>query len=549
MKFKEFFTKLFDKFKNTDGKKLKNKSALKHGSYAIAITAIVIAVAVAVNVLLTIVSKRVNLEIDLSTSKDSTLSQENVEFLKGIDADIKITVCADKDDYVNGYLDYYVAQSEFGASDSSGVYYSQTIKLLEKYEVANNRIKISFVNPQSTEFSAIMSEYSKSNLRYGDLIVEANQMVEGKEVKRSSIVTFEDIYRITESQYSMYGEYNTVSGNFLETALTSAIYKVISTETKNAAIISTHCNVSDTEYFAAVLGLNNFDISYIYDVVIGEISDETDLLIIASPTEDFTPDELQNIEKWLMNDGKRGRGLMYFASNYSPKLPNLHAYLEEWGIAFGEGVIYETDESNCLPSDPMTMGFAAAPVEDKSENVDTYDFMKAATNDISLILSGNNVPMYTTYDSLDTRVTGKVATTMGETSVVAPVGSSAQWKPDGSYEKAVHNGIIITRDFEYIDNIPHSSYVAAFSSTDYISSEWASYSDLDNMDSALNAAKVACEAEESDISFATKTIKSESYADKVTEASVNVTRAIFQYTIPALIIICGIFIFVRRARR
>ena len=133
MKFKEFFTKLLDKFKNAKGKKLKNKSALKHGSYAIVITAIVIAVAVAVNVLLAIVSKRVNLEIDLSTSKDSTLSQENIEFLKGIDKDIKITVCADKDDYVNGYLDYYVAQSEFGASDSSGVYYSQTIKLLEKY--------------------------------------------------------------------------------------------------------------------------------------------------------------------------------------------------------------------------------------------------------------------------------------------------------------------------------------------------------------------------------------------------------------------------------
>ncbi len=548
MKIKEILNKLLAKFKRQEKTKLRNKSALKHGSYAIAITAIVIAVAVALNVLLAVLSRRVNLEIDLSTSKDSTLSQENVEFLNGIDTDIKITVCADKEDYVSGYLDYYVAQSEFGASDSTGQYYSQTIKLLEKYEVANNHITVSFVNPQSAEFNPIISEYSKSNLGYGDLIVEANHMVDGKETKRSSIVKFEDIYRITESEYAMYGGYNTVSGNFLETALTSAIYKVVSTETKNAVIVGTHCRSSATEYFAAVLELNNFDVSYITDLVIGNISEEADLLIIAMPHEDFTASELEIIEKWLINDEKRGRGLMYFASTVSPSLPNLHAYLEEWGIAFGDGVIYETDESSCLPSDPMTMGFTAA-AEEKSDNPDTYEFQKEATSEINLILSGSNVPMYTTFDTLDTRVTAKVATTMGETAVIAPKGSSTEWKPDASYEKEMRNGIIITRDYQYIDNVAHNSYVAAFSSTDYISSDWVAYSDLDNMDSALKVAKIACEAEESSISFATKTISSESYADKVTETSANAVRTIFQYVIPALLILCGIFVFVRRARR
>ncbi len=548
MKIKEFSTKILAKIKDSKNTKLRNKSALKHGSYAIAITAIVIAVAVALNVLLAVLAKRVNLEIDLSASKSSTLSQENIDFLKDIDIDVNITVCADKQDYVEGYLDYYVAQSKYSASDSTGQYYSQTIKLLEKYEVANNHIKVNFVDPQSPEFNTIISEYSKSNLSYGDLIVESNQMVDGKEVKRSSIVTFEDIYMITESQYASYGGYNNVSGNFLETALTSAIYKVISTETKNAVIINTHCYNSTTEYFAAVLELNNFDIDYVTDIVVGEISDDADLVIIGAPHEDFAASELEVIENWLMNDGKRGRGLMYFASPTSPKLPNIQAYLEEWGIAFGDGVVYETDESSCLPSDPMTMGFTAAEVPE-SENKDTYQFVKDATSEVKLILSGQNLPMYTTYDTLDTRVTGVVATTMGETAVVVPKGSSAEFKPDDSYEKAMRNGIIMTRDYQYVDNVPISSYVAAFASTDYISSDWVAYSNLDNMDSALKVAKIACEAEESNISFATKTIKSESYADKVTETSAKAVRTIFQYLIPVLFIACGIFVFVRRARR
>ncbi len=549
MKIKEILKGIFSKKEKSQDKKLRNKNALKHGSYAIAITAVVIAVAVAVNVLLAILSKRVNLEIDLSTTKVSTLSAENIDYLKGVDMDVKVTVCADKDDYVGGYLDYYVAQAEFGATDASGQYYSQTIKLLEKYEVANNHIKVTFIDPQTPEFSEIVKEYQKSNLNYGDMIVEATHIIDGKDVKRSSVVKFEDIYRITESQYAAYGDSNKVSGNFLETALTSAIYKVTSKETKNAVIVGTHCNLSSTEYFAAVLGLNNFEVSYINDVVIGDISDDADLLIISAPTEDFTTSELEVIEKWLLNDGQRGRGLMYFASTTSPKLTNLHAYLEEWGIAFKEGILYETDESACIPNNPMAMGFAAVEVEKTDDNVDSYEFMKAATTDIGLILSGNNVPMYAAFDALDKRTTGTIITTLGETSVVAPAGSSTQWKPDSSYEKALGNGVIITRDLEYIDNIAHSSYVAAFSSTEYIDSEWVSYSDIDNMDAALNAAKVACEAEEGNISFATKTITSESYADKISTTSVNIVRILFQYALPLVFVVLGVVIFVRRARR
>ncbi len=549
MKIKEIFKNIFSKMKKIKDKKPLNKNALKHGSYAIAITAIVVAVAVAVNVLLAILSTRVNLEIDLSVNKESTLSEENVEFLKGVDRDVNVTVCASKDDYVGGYLDYYVAQAKFSATDASGQYYAQTIKLLEKYQVTNNHIKVKFVDPQTPEFSEVIKEYQKSNLNYGDMIVEATHTVEGEEVKRSSVVTFEDVYRITESEYAAYGDTNKVSGNFLETALTSAIYKVTSTETKNAVVIGTHCNLSTTEYFAAVLGLNNFEVSYITDVVIGEISEDAHLIVIASPKEDFSTSELEVIEKWLLNDGKRGRGLMYFASTTSPKLTNLHSYLEEWGIAFKEGVVYETDESSSMPDNPLTLGFTAVEVERGDDNADSYDFMRAATTDISLILSGSNVPMYQAFDSLDKRTAGTVITSLGETSVVAPAGSSAQWKPDSSYEKSMANGVIITRDLEYIDNVAHSSYVAAFASTEYIDSEWVSYPDIDNLDVALNAAKVVCEAEEGNISFATKTITSESYADKISTASANVVRIIFQYAIPVILVALGVVIFVRRARR
>ena len=117
----------------------RNKNLFKHGSYAIILTAVVVAVTIAFNTTFALLAERVNLDIDLTLTKDNSLDIENVEFLKGIDKEVKITVCASKADYVGGYMNYY-AQNYFMTTDNTGKYYEQTMTLLDLYSVYSDKI-------------------------------------------------------------------------------------------------------------------------------------------------------------------------------------------------------------------------------------------------------------------------------------------------------------------------------------------------------------------------------------------------------------------------
>lgn len=61
---------------------------------------------------------------------------------------------------------------------------------------------------------------------------------------------------------------------------------------------------------------------------------------------DYSEDELKKIDRFLDNNGKFGKNVMYVADTSQPEsLPNLDAFLAEWGIKVNPGAVYETDSS------------------------------------------------------------------------------------------------------------------------------------------------------------------------------------------------------------
>ena len=538
----KFFNKK-EQTENTATNKLRNKAAFKHGGYSIAITAVVVAIAVLANLFFGFLSERVNLDIDISLSGSNTLSEENIEFIKNIDKDVKIIVCSTESDYTNGNLNY-IAQNYYNASDASGTYYKQTLNLLDLYSVYSDKITVEFADPYDPSFTAISTEYASAKVAMGDIIVEAYQNVDSKDVKRSSVISFDDIYYLTDdSGYAAmgYGSY-TVSGSNLETALTSAIYKVTSAETKQALVLSTHCAPNSMESLVSLLELNNFEVDTQEGNVISEISNDYEIVIISGPSEDFMIEELELIDEWLYNSGDRGKGVMYFASPTSPDMPNLEEYLTEWGVGFDDGVLFETDKNNYLSGDPMTIGFEAD--SDETEN-DVVDDLKKST---AFMISGGNVPMYQLFEEENLRTTYQIVSTPKETVVKAPLGTSNDWSPDSSYEKSKYSGIILSCEADYKDNILCTSYVAAFSSYDFAGESWLTSYDI-NSEPMLSVAKVLSDTADDGISFTMKTQKTESFSDVVTENSSKIISIIFQITLPILLIAFGIFVFVRRSRR
>ncbi len=537
--FKNLKTRVSDTVKK---EKLFNKNALKHGGVAVAFTAIVLAVLVGVNLVFGFLAQRTNLNIDISLQGANTLSKENIDFIEGLEKEVTITVCSSEEDYTNGQLGY-IAQQYFNAVDQTGEYFEQTINLLKLYDKYSDNITIRFVDPYDPSFAEIEKEYSGSILDLGDIIVECYQNVDGQYVNRSSIIAFDDIYYLKDDGYVQYGNPYTISGNNIETVLTSAIYKVTSAETKQALIIETHCDPHVATEYGDMLKLNNFDIATYSAGAINEIGEEYELVIIDAPTEDFLAFEIDAIEEWLYNGGIRGKGLMYMASVSSPATPNLDAFLESWGITYGDGVLYETNTEYIAFGDNTSLFFEAAETNGEENE---YDKIVNANQGL---VSGGNRPLYQAFEEEGLRETKPIALTATDSVVIAELSNvGTDWKPDGSFEQQKHIGILLSEETEPVDNIYRTSYVMAFSGEDFASSYWSSTYTL-NRESMISAAKFISGAEDDGITFAMKQMESKTFADVVDEKAANTMKAIFKWGLPVLLIALGVTVFVRRARR
>lgn len=513
-------------------KMLKNQALLRRGGYSVAITAAVLAGLIVLNVLVSALSKRFVLEFDMSTDKINSMSEENIDYLRNLDAEVTVTVCAEKEGYTGGYMSYY-AQNLYGISSDATEYFEQTLKLLDKYPAYSDKITLNYVDTQGTEFTEISQKYSNEKLYYGDIIV-SHTAENGNE--RYKVLGFEDVYSLYEdTTYAAYG-YTTssVNGNKVETAVTGAIAYVTSTKTKKVAFITGHSKADYTEDYKQLLTDNNYEITEISDSLVGTISNEFDAVVIAAPTVDFIGSELDCLSEFLDNDGKLGKGLLFFADASAPYLTGLYDFLGQWGISVEEGILFETNESNHMADDPMTMGIY--PTSDSEE----------LTSGMQLCITGYNVPMTTLFETEGSITVTSLMSSL-DSVVAAPVGTSVGWTGAGDYTQQSYHSIIQADWSEYNDdNELVSSYVFAFGTTEYLQSAYNEYTSVSNKDMTLACTERAVGAEDTGISFVSKTITDESFADSVSEAGTRVIRIIFMALLPIASIAAGIYIFIRR---
>lgn len=510
-------------------RKLKNQAFFKKGSYSLAVTAAFIAAVIIFNILVGALSDRFVLEFDMSAEKSNSISEENLEYIKNIEDDINVIFCAQPDDYVGGYMTYY-AQA-YGVTEDATEYYKQTLTLVDKYADYNKKIKVSYMDTQSSEFSSVASEYSSESLSYGDIIVSCEK--DGK--KRSKIVGFEDIYYLYEdSTYAAYGyTTSTVSGNNIETALTSAIAYVTSAETKTVAMLTGHSSADYTEAYKELLEDNNYTVETVSDAIISSIPDTYDAVVIAAPNSDFNGSELDVLSSFLDNDGKLGKGLIFFGSTSSPYLTNLYDFLSQWGINIDDGVLFETNDNNHMVDDPFTMGLYSSGNDE-------------LTDDVSLCITASNVPITAGFDSQDGITVASLIDTL-DSVVAAPKDTASDWTGAGDYTQQTYSGLIQAAKEDYDDdNNLISSYVMAFSTTDFINSAYNEQTGVDNKNVLLAAAERATGAENTGISFISKTITDESFADSVTESASKTIMYIFMIILPIVILIVGIVVYIKR---
>lgn len=521
----------FKKFKSD---KLKNEALLKRGGYSVAITAVVLVGLIVLNMLVGFLGDRFHLEFDMTSNQKNSMSQDNIDYIKSVKDEVSITIIGAEEDFAN-YMAYY-AQNYYSVAVAASdyEYFEQTVRLISKYGEYSDKLNIKYVDSQSTEFATITSSYPEYNFVHGDIIVESK--ASGN--KRTKILTFSDIYALTEdtsSSYYGYTSYNLAS-NRIESALTSAISYVTSSDTKKVAVISGHRsdNVSYSAAFVDLLVSNNYDITEIPDKLISEIPSEYDAIIISAPTVDFIGEELDAISEFLDNGGKLGKGLIFFADAASPYLPNLYEFLQQWGIEIGEGIVFETYERNIFDK-PTTFGTYPAELEDDDIN-----------DKIGGAITNYNVPMNIGEPATTYRKATALMQTL-DTTVVAPLDAADDWADYTEDDMKQYATVIqsVESDLDS-ENNEITSYVMAFSSVEYVQSEFASYVDLSNQDIVMAVTDRASHVGDTSITFTSKVIENESFASEVTAFSVKVVNIIFMFALPVAIVVIGIIVFVRR---
>lgn len=511
---------------------LKNEALFKKGGYSIAITAMVLAGIIVLNVLVGALADRFVLEFDMTAEKENSISQENIDYIKDIEDTVTVTICAAEDSY-SSYMSYYA--SEYGVSDTSTAtvdYYNQTVKLINKYNAYNDNIAIDFVDTQSSEFTAVAAKYSNLNLSYGDIIVSCEKADGNNRVKK---IGFEDIYVLDEDEtYAAYGmTVATISGNNIETALTSAIAYVLSDIETKVAILSGHSPADYTEAYVEMLESNNFEVTSVADTLITEIDNEYDIIVIPGPTKDFTESEINVISEFLDNDGNLGKGMMVFADATAPYLENFYDYLGEWGVAVEEGILFETDESNYMPDDPTTLGSYNSGADSE-------------LSDLQVCISGYNVPLQAAFEKQDYMAVGSIMETP-ETVVAAPKGTGADWAGADDYEKGIYSTVIESVKSNYdADDNEIETRVAVFSSVAFLDSEYNETASVSNKDVAFAMTERASGTADMGISFISKSITNESFLQTVSQSSADIIRIIFMFVLPIVIIVIGIVIYIKR---
>lgn len=284
-----------------------NKRSLKYGSLSLAITVAVIAALVLVNAVATLLVERYPLKLDLTEEKLFELAPESIQYLKTVKKKVEIILCGGEEVY------------------KSYDTYAKTVEMIKNYSKYNSLVTVSFVDVEKTPtFKSQYPDEAKS-INAETIIVRSGD--------RYRMLTFSNLLDI---QQDYYGSVEVVASN-AEQELSSAIDYVLSDETYDIQYTSGH-NETDIDEFKELLKTNNFPSSSV-SLLQDNIAEKTRILIIAAPTRDFGEDEIKKIESFLINGEKYGNHLLVFFSPSMPALPNLEAFLAEWGIAPAAGHI------------------------------------------------------------------------------------------------------------------------------------------------------------------------------------------------------------------
>lgn len=292
-------------------KRRKNKKVLRHGSYSMAVTGIVIASVIVLNLVVQELPSKFR-EIDLSSQKLYTIGEQTGKILKKLDKEVQM---------------YWVAQDGTESSDIE--------KLLERYEEGSKHIQIEKKDPAVNP--AFVSQYTSDNISNNSVIVVCGD--------KSKVVDYSDMYETT-IDYNTYSQQ--VTGFDGEGQLTSAINYVISENMPVLYTLEGHDEAAMSKTMKETIQKANIDIQSLNLLTEESVPEDTECLFIFAPAKDLNKEEADKVISYLENGGKA-----FIVSNYTNEdMSNFNRILENYGVQPENGIVFEGDSNHFVSQNP-----------------------------------------------------------------------------------------------------------------------------------------------------------------------------------------------------
>jgi len=492
-----------DQMRNTKNQPngLTSTRKFKYGSVSISITAIFVAVLVIFNVIFSALANKFGFYLDLTTNQIYGVSDATTELLKDIDTEIKIKFCMPLD------------------SLESDETYKLVLTCAQEYERRFDNISIEYCDIISDPAALKYYKDKGYTMSTMSIIVESEY--------RCKVFQIKNCFVYAESTGNVYGFKGEQRFTSMILAVANEHMPVVSFTQGHGETVPLQLEEMFTE--------SGYDVQKV-NLATEDISDETRILIISDPQKDFSglftsgaagKSEIDKLTEYINSR----RHIMLFVDKDTPKMPELDAVLEEWGIVIN----YQTtvmDEEKCINNAPNTVvcQYADSYAKQLHESISS---LESPPNTITI----EAVPISLLFGEEDENVKA--------TGAILKTHPSSYIMKDGERQHGEYTVMGLATKMEYVDNVQTNTHIFVCGSTTFTELTYAaSYGNNDiifNVIGALGKTSTTVDIEWKRTDDDTLKIDS--------EIATNLT-IVLSAVIPSIVLVCGLAVaIVRRKHR
>ncbi len=283
------------------------KNKIKFRLEGLSFAALVLLLVVFVNIIFGVLGERYDLKLDLTGGGVYTLAPETKEVLSSLDKEITL---------------YYATNA-----DSRNVRYQE---IMEEFKNESPFIKVEEINIDTDPGFA--RRYQIRN--YNSVVVESEETGKKRVIDNS----------IIENSSANDNGMESSRVNYLEGYISAALRYVTSDDPLSVYITMGHGEVTENTAFLDHLMNMLYSEAMtvkVLDLTTDNIPGDTDMLLFAGPTIDFTDDEIKKVDDYLEKGGR-----MQFYSNPAFSLPNINGYFQKnWGVKIENNCVSDNNSS------------------------------------------------------------------------------------------------------------------------------------------------------------------------------------------------------------